>query len=137
MFLCVWLLRFLVLPGTTLPVRTAQVFNMGEERRRSAFHSASTSGASPGLEDDGVTDHPLISRIYSRSNTRITSSRAGSSGTGLREREREGPGPGSRVRRGNAERRPALPGGRKTNGCGHRLRRGRKQRGTVLRTEEQ
>ncbi|CAB1455432.1 unnamed protein product [Pleuronectes platessa] len=38
----------LVLPGTTLPVRTAKVFTMGEERRRSAFHSASTSGASRG-----------------------------------------------------------------------------------------
>ncbi|CAB1429651.1 unnamed protein product [Pleuronectes platessa] len=105
MCLCVWLRRFLVLPGTTLPVRTAKVFNMGEERRRSAFHSASTSGASPGLEDDGaapchwlswlavwpVTSRPdrsvkkeeemflylecghFISRIYSRSNTRITS----------------------------------------------------------------
>ncbi|CAB1448188.1 unnamed protein product [Pleuronectes platessa] len=48
MCLCVWLRRFLVLPGTTLPVRTAKVFNMGEERRRSAFHSASTSGASRG-----------------------------------------------------------------------------------------
>ncbi|CAB1424058.1 unnamed protein product [Pleuronectes platessa] len=34
MCLCVWLRRFLVLPGTTLPVRTAKVFNMGEERRR-------------------------------------------------------------------------------------------------------
>ncbi|CAB1455424.1 unnamed protein product [Pleuronectes platessa] len=48
MFLCVWVRRFLVLPGTTLPVRTAKVFTMGEERRRSAFHSASTSGASRG-----------------------------------------------------------------------------------------
>ncbi|CAB1429340.1 unnamed protein product [Pleuronectes platessa] len=39
--------HFPVLPGTTLPVRTAQVFNMGEERRRTAFRDASTSGASP------------------------------------------------------------------------------------------
>ncbi|CAB1456237.1 unnamed protein product [Pleuronectes platessa] len=46
--------RFLVLPGTTLPVRTAQVFNMGEERRWTAFQGASTSGASRGLEDDGA-----------------------------------------------------------------------------------
>ncbi|CAB1452601.1 unnamed protein product [Pleuronectes platessa] len=35
-----WLRRILVLPGTTLPVRTAKVSNMGEERRRSVFHSA-------------------------------------------------------------------------------------------------
>ncbi|CAB1415943.1 unnamed protein product [Pleuronectes platessa] len=41
MRLCaVWPRRFVVLPGTTLPVRTVKVFNMGEERRRSAFHSA-------------------------------------------------------------------------------------------------
>ena len=45
--MCVW--------PRSLPVRTAKVFNMGEERRRTAFRSASTSGASPGLEDDGVT----------------------------------------------------------------------------------
>ncbi|CAB1436819.1 unnamed protein product [Pleuronectes platessa] len=60
MCLCVWLRRFRVLPGTTLRVRTAKVFNMGEERRRSAFHRASTSGASPGLEDDG---EPLLSLV--------------------------------------------------------------------------
>ncbi|CAB1453425.1 unnamed protein product [Pleuronectes platessa] len=48
MCLCVCLRRFLVLPGTTLPVRTAKVFTMGEERRRSPFHSTSTSGASRG-----------------------------------------------------------------------------------------
>ncbi|CAB1454092.1 unnamed protein product [Pleuronectes platessa] len=38
--------RFPVLPGTTLPVRTAQVFNMCEEGRRTAFQGTSTSGAS-------------------------------------------------------------------------------------------
>ncbi|CAB1426906.1 unnamed protein product [Pleuronectes platessa] len=66
MCLCVWLRRFLVLPGTTLPVRTAKVFTMGEERRRSAFHSASTSGESPGLEDDGVTEPPVSLVILAR-----------------------------------------------------------------------
>ncbi|CAB1442113.1 unnamed protein product [Pleuronectes platessa] len=60
MCLCVWLRRFLVLPGTTLPVRTAKVFNMGEERRRTAFHSASTSFASPGFEDDGEPPLSLV-----------------------------------------------------------------------------
>ncbi|CAB1430215.1 unnamed protein product [Pleuronectes platessa] len=59
MCLCVWLRRFLVLPGTTLPVRTAQVFNIGEERRR-GIHSASTSSASPGLEDDGEPPLSLV-----------------------------------------------------------------------------
>ncbi|CAB1459091.1 unnamed protein product [Pleuronectes platessa] len=39
---------------------TAKVFNLGEERRRSAFHSASTSGASPGLEDDGEPPLSLV-----------------------------------------------------------------------------
>lgn len=42
-------------PGATLPVRTAQLFNMGTERKRTAFmalRGASISGASPGLEDD-------------------------------------------------------------------------------------
>ncbi|CAB1421245.1 unnamed protein product [Pleuronectes platessa] len=60
---CVWPRRFLVLPGTTL-VRTAKVFNMGEERRRRAFHSASTSGASPRLEDD--REPPLSLVILAR-----------------------------------------------------------------------
>ncbi|CAB1457368.1 unnamed protein product [Pleuronectes platessa] len=60
MCLCVWLRCFLVLPGTTLPVRTAKVFTMGEERRRSAFHSASTSGESPGIEDDGEPPLSLV-----------------------------------------------------------------------------
>ena len=65
-------------------------------------------------------------------------SRAGSSGTGLRERE--GPEPGAQGAASDEETLrggPALPGGRKTDGCGHRLRRGRKHRGTVLRAEEQ
>ncbi|CAB1446741.1 unnamed protein product [Pleuronectes platessa] len=55
--LCVWLRRFQVLPDTTLPVRTAQVFKMGQERRRAAFR---TSGASPGLEDDGEPPLSLV-----------------------------------------------------------------------------
>ncbi|CAB1436037.1 unnamed protein product [Pleuronectes platessa] len=50
--MCLFVCVAAALPGTTLPMRTAQVFNMGEERRRTAFRSASTSGASPGLEDD-------------------------------------------------------------------------------------
>ncbi|CAB1445799.1 unnamed protein product, partial [Pleuronectes platessa] len=41
------------LPGTTLP--NANSPSMGEERRRTAFRSASTSRACRGLEDDGVT----------------------------------------------------------------------------------
>ncbi|CAB1448996.1 unnamed protein product [Pleuronectes platessa] len=56
MCLCVWLRCFLA----TLPVRTAKVFNMGEERRRRAFHSASTSGTPPGLEDDGEPPLSLV-----------------------------------------------------------------------------
>ena len=57
-------------------------------------------------------------------------SRAGSLCTGLSERE--GLGPQSSIREGNVERQSVLPGGRKTNGRGHRLRRGRKHRGMVL-----
>ena len=34
---------------------TDNLINMGAERRRTAFHGASASGVSPGLEDDGVT----------------------------------------------------------------------------------
>ncbi|CAB1448246.1 unnamed protein product [Pleuronectes platessa] len=63
MCLCVCLRRFLVLPGTTLMVRTAKVFNMGKESRRSVFHSASTSGASPILED---VEPPLSLVILAR-----------------------------------------------------------------------
>ncbi|CAB1459588.1 unnamed protein product [Pleuronectes platessa] len=50
--LCVWLRRFLVLPALRC-VRTARVFNMGEEGGGALF-AALLLRCVPGLEDDGA-----------------------------------------------------------------------------------